>query len=190
MNKIEKVRALLRLAECEGDKPEGIEAKRLAERMIERYEIRPWELGEDRSLLQPRALPAWQPTQRFNEEPWNLEFEMRFTPPPEAWRRLLMFALAQRMRMELRLFSCVVLRSKESGVFEKWHQLYRHIEGRVLEAVKGIREHERNRRCERLIRNIEQQLQYLPEDQLRKLKLTEDLVKETTRSGSFRVRWA
>ncbi len=189
VNKIEKVRALLRLAACESDKPEGQEARKLAERMIERYEIRPWELGEERQHWQPHLLAPVGSTHRFHDEPWTLHFETRVPPPQEAWRRLLMYALAQRMNLEMRLFRCVVLRGKESSAFERWQQLYRALEMRLMEAVKGLRDHERDPRCERIVRHIEPQLHHLPEDQIPRIQLTE-VPQETSYYSSFRVRWA
>ncbi|MCK6512738.1 hypothetical protein L6R29_22660 [Myxococcota bacterium] len=189
MNKIEKVRALLRLAACESEKPEGQEARKLAERMIERYDIRPSELGEERQIWHPHLLPPAKPAYRFQDEPWTLHFEMRLSPPAEAWRRLLMYALAQRMNLEMRIFSCVILRSKESSTFERWQHLYQTLEHRLLEAVKGLRQHERDPRCERIVRHIEHQIQHLPEEQLSRVKIT-DIPQEPRSSAPLRVRWA
>jgi hypothetical protein len=165
VNKIQRVRALLQLAKT----LEGTEAKvalQKARQMIERYEILPWELGAEADSLRSEEEKSLQRASLFDQEPWRMHFELQIPSPREAWRKLLMATLGRRLHLEMRFFSCVVLRSKDQQGFEAWKRLYRLIEGRLLEAVRASREAEREARCERLVTALEHPLLYLPEDRL------------------------
>lgn len=172
MNKIEKVRALLRLAHDQAGRPEGDSARLHALQLMGKYGITKEELGEDAPLLmQLTTLDERAKARPLTPDLSNMRIDSLHTIPSEPWKRNLMFIVAQHVDLEIRVSSNTLMRADKPAAYERWKTLYQHLSDKITVAAERLSQQYTSSFCTEAVAAVQMRLTGLNDHQIQTLRI-------------------
>ncbi|MCK6510297.1 DUF2786 domain-containing protein [Myxococcota bacterium] len=172
MNKIEKVRALLRLAHDQVGRPEGESARLHALQLMGKYGITKEELGEDAALLmQLTTLDERVKARPLTPDLSTMRIDSLHAVPSEPWKRNLMFIVAQHVGLEIRVSSHTLMRADKPVAYERWKALFQHLCDKITLASERLSPSYGHHFCTEAVSALQMRIPGLNDAQIQALRI-------------------
>jgi hypothetical protein len=172
MNKIEKIRALLRLAHNQRELPEGHSARHHALQLMKKYSVTAQELGSDAHLLDEITTPEERTEARAaSPDLASMRIDTSLRVPQEAWKRSLMFAIAQHVGLEMRLSAQNLMLADRPAAYQRWKLLYQSLEEKIADALSRLPHEYAKHFSLEIIHTLQDRLPSVRDGQLQSLRI-------------------
>ncbi|MCB9643156.1 MAG: DUF2786 domain-containing protein [Myxococcales bacterium] len=172
MNKIQKVRALLRLAHDQAGQPEGESARLHALQLMAKYGVTNEDLGDDSQLLiQLTTLDERAKTRPLTPDLSTMRIDTSLRVPDEPWKRNLMFVISQHVGLEIRVSTTTLMRADKPAAYERWKALYKSLTEKIDQAAMRLSRPYADNFCGEAVSALQQRIPGLSDDQVHKLRI-------------------